>query len=54
MSPPEQPVLTGLDKGTTAPNFGGKNVCEDDAPFDLHELAKNHRGIILTFFRGAW
>ncbi|MHA1111246.1 MAG: hypothetical protein ACTSRE_09090 [Promethearchaeota archaeon] len=53
MSSSGRPVLTGLDEGTTAPNFTGTSVC-DEKPFDLHELAKEHNGIILTFFRGAW
>lgn len=53
MSSTELPDLTGLDEGTTAPNFTGIGVC-DENQLDLHELAKKHNGVLLIFFRGAW
>lgn len=42
----------GLTIGTKAPNFETVDVDKNDV--SLSNLLKNHRGVLIDFFRGNW
>ena len=51
----QNPLLSGIEVGDSAPEFSMKNACNDDPEIiTLSQEIQQHNGVLLIFFRGAW